>query len=258
MFLIKIGGSVITNKRELYTYRKDVVLRLAVELALSEKSFVLVHGAGSYGHIIADETNLGVVDFSKEMLMPMAQVQMDVRRLNLKFMQDLKDAGLPVVSMPPGAMLTCSDGKIKEFDASLFKRYSKMGFNPVTFGDVVLDDERGHVIISGDQIMEVLLDSMEFEKVAFIADVDGIFTSNPALDKDAELLEKVRPDQIDELCTNVHVSDVTGGMRNKLEAMACMAKKGVDVHLLNGTIAGRLEKFLKGEHIIGTVMEGQK
>ena len=55
MILIKLGGSVITDKNRPLTARLDVVQRLAYEIAACEEKVVLIHGGGSFGHIKAAE-----------------------------------------------------------------------------------------------------------------------------------------------------------------------------------------------------------
>jgi len=58
MILIKLGGSIITGKAEYRAFNKDTVSRLADEISRSDKDVIIVHGAGSFGHIIAKENHL--------------------------------------------------------------------------------------------------------------------------------------------------------------------------------------------------------
>src|SRR3989442_3561614 len=59
MLLVKLGGSVITVKSKYRTLRGPDLSRLARELAAGAgPDTVLVHRAGSYGHILAAEHGL--------------------------------------------------------------------------------------------------------------------------------------------------------------------------------------------------------
>jgi isopentenyl phosphate kinase len=58
MFIIKIGGSVITNKAIQDSFKKDVLDNLAQQIKKSKKDIIIVHGAGSFGHILAKKYNL--------------------------------------------------------------------------------------------------------------------------------------------------------------------------------------------------------
>ncbi|MCR3883118.1 MAG: uridylate kinase, partial [Methanothrix sp.] len=63
--ILKIGGSVLTDKARLESARFEVVERIAAEIAGAGEGLILVHGAGSFGHIHAK--NFGLVEmFSPE------------------------------------------------------------------------------------------------------------------------------------------------------------------------------------------------
>lgn len=51
--IVKLGGSVITNKANPDTYRRAVTERIASELAPYTRNLILVHGTGSYGKPLA-------------------------------------------------------------------------------------------------------------------------------------------------------------------------------------------------------------
>ncbi|MEM4221902.1 MAG: hypothetical protein QW097_00515 [archaeon] len=56
MQIIKLGGSVITDKKTYLSFREPVVKNIAKVLKKawdSGENFILVHGAGSFGHIKA-------------------------------------------------------------------------------------------------------------------------------------------------------------------------------------------------------------
>ena len=59
--LLKLGGSVITDKTQPFTARTDVIERLAREIknALDERGddlqLIIGHGAGSFGHPLAEK-----------------------------------------------------------------------------------------------------------------------------------------------------------------------------------------------------------
>src|SRR2546423_11041675 len=53
MLLVKLGGSVLTEKARLRTPRRAAIRRLAAELASVRQPLLIVHGARSYGHILA-------------------------------------------------------------------------------------------------------------------------------------------------------------------------------------------------------------
>ncbi|HEC89681.1 MAG TPA: kinase, partial [Thermoplasmatales archaeon] len=56
MFVIKIGGSIITDKSKLGVYREYTMDALAEKM--QNRKILLVHGAGSFGHILAEKYQL--------------------------------------------------------------------------------------------------------------------------------------------------------------------------------------------------------
>src|SRR2546426_9297157 len=69
MLLVKLGGSVITVKSKYRTLRGPDLSRLAREIAAgADHETVVVHGAGSYGHILAAKHRLADGDKGPEQL----------------------------------------------------------------------------------------------------------------------------------------------------------------------------------------------
>lgn len=55
MKIIKFGGSAITYKSDFESINEDALQRLCRELATVTGRYVLVHGAGSFGHYQAKQ-----------------------------------------------------------------------------------------------------------------------------------------------------------------------------------------------------------
>ncbi len=257
MILIKLGGSVITRKDEYKTFRESTMNRLAREISRSDQQVILVHGAGSYGHIMASQYGLqdGVKDSSQ--IPGFCKVMADVRELNLKVIRSMNEQGLPASSIPPSSCAELDNGELASLDTDKFRRYLDIGITPTTFGDVVLDRSRGFGISSGDQLIEFLAREFNPEKVVFCSDVDGIFTSDPSRDPDAELIGELSRDILEGLPRTKKYVDVTGSVFGKIESMLNLAPFCDECMIINGNAEGRLEAFLEGKDVIGSkVLEG--
>ncbi|MCU0861408.1 MAG: isopentenyl phosphate kinase [Methanomassiliicoccales archaeon] len=254
--LVKLGGSVITDKSSYRCFDQGSADRLAREIASSGERALLVHGAGSFGHVLAAEHRLQKGYLDQGQLAGLSKVQLDVRDLNLMVMRSLDRAGVHGVSLPPGAMGLMEGGELKDLDLGLFRRYLDLGLTPVTFGDVVLDSRRRFGICSGDQLMYLLAKEFRPERIVFCADVDGIFTSDPALEPGARLVEEVDRRTLEDLPRTSRVADVTGSIYAKVEFMLRLAELGQETMVINGRAPGRLEAALKGEKVKGSVVLG--
>lgn len=256
MMLVKLGGSVITDKTRYLTFRVDVLTRLVKEIVSAGQDVVLIHGAGSFGHVLASKHRIQDGYTNDSQVPAAAKVMEDVRDLNLRVMRVLNEGGLPSASLPPSAVATLKSGKLDVLDVNLFRRYLEVGISPVTFGDVALDSERRFGICSGDQLMERLAREFRPERVIFVSDIDGVFTADPASDPDARLMETVDRATLDSLPRTQRCADVTGSIFGKIETMLRIASWGGDAVVLNGHAPGRLEAALRGEAVKGTRVRG--
>ena len=256
MILIKLGGSIITDKTQYRTFRRDTVARLASEIANSGKKTVIVHGAGSFGHIVAKENAIMEGYRSPEQVPAAARVMADTRELSGMVVEELLKAGIPAVSVPPGSCFVLDGGKLVIENREVIDRLLELGIIPVMFGDVCTDRARGFSIVSGDQIMERLCEMLSPEEVVFVSDIDGLYDHNPKTDKKARMYGLVNKETLAGLDSASDVDDVTGGIRGKIESMLRMTDSKRKCILVNGDVPGRLLSLLKGEIVTCTTAEG--
>lgn len=252
MILVKLGGSVITDKSELRSFREATVRRLAEEIREAGKSIILVHGAGSFGHPLAMKFQLHLGRKNDDQLRGFSEVLLDVRDLNLRVMRVFHERGISCASLPPSAMVLLDDGRLTRMQHDLFESYLEIGLMPVTFGDVCLDVTRGFSICSGDLLMESLAAHFRPDRIIFCADVDGIFTRDPNLYPDAKLLEYIDGETLKSLPRTERCADVTGSIFGKIEAMIRMSSFTDECLVINGKVEGRLKSALLGEEVIGS------
>jgi isopentenyl phosphate kinase len=258
MFLVKLGGSVITVKGEGHYLepRPDAMRRLAAELAPHAKNLVLVHGAGSYGHTLAAKHALRQGHKDGTQLAAVGRVQRDVRVLNTMVLGVLHEAGIPASPVAPSDVARYADGVPEKFHSNPFEDYLRLGMVPVTFGDVVRDTKRGFTIASGDDLLLDLAKAFRPDLTVAVTSSDGVYTANPKTVEGAQLLERADTASLDSIDFNSFGGgDATGSMREKLEKMVQVA-----VHtkrtLIIGDAPGRLAGALAGRDVRGTVVVG--
>jgi len=254
MRLVKLGGSVITEKARPMAFRAQVTRRLARELAPSMgQGLVVVHGAGGFGHVRAAEYDLANGLREEGQDMGVAIVQRDVRDLNIRVIDALLEAGIPAVSVPAGSFLELEDGRMARFDAVPFQRAIARGLVPVTFGDVLMDTERGVSIASGDLLMASLAAVLRPSMSVFVTRVDGVFDGDPD-DPGSALLETVSPDGagVAGRSAGDGVADVTGSMGGKLAEAFQVAASSDETWIIGGGRPGRLRALLEGRRVKGT------
>ncbi len=256
MILIKLGGSVITDKTQYRAFRQDVAQRLANEIADAGERCMIVHGAGSYGHVMAHRHSLAEGAGGKDRSKGLAKVSQDVRDLNLKIMEELNRAGMGCISIPPSASAMMDDGALVDIGLEHYHRYLDLGLTPVTFGDVCLDQTKGFGICSGDRLMTFLAEEFHPRRIVFCSDVDGIFDRDPFSDDEAILLDIVDEGTLNQLCRTSRYTDVTGSIHGKLEQMLAMARFTQECQVVNGLMPSRLADAIIGKCVTGSKVRG--
>lgn len=256
MKLIKLGGSIITDKSEYRKFNRETVARLCREIKESGQPALIVHGAGSFGHILAKKYALNNGNESPEQIPAFAQVCYDVRDLDSMIVKELNDSGIPAVSMPPGSCFVMENRKLIIENPEVMKRFVDLGIIPVMFGDVVTDRKLGFAILSGDQIMERLTEIFDIDTVVFVSDIDGLYDDDPKNNPDAKMYRDVDPAILESVKSEISVDDVTGGVYEKMMAMLRMCSDGRECILINGNAEGRLLSVLKGDDTVCTRARG--
>ncbi|MDR0198202.1 MAG: kinase, partial [Methanomassiliicoccaceae archaeon] len=221
------------------------------EIKESGKDVMIVHGAGSFGHVIAKEYDLQKGHVRDDQIHAAAKVSLDVRELNIMVVSELMNAGISAVAVPTGSCFMM-DGDELLVDTEILRGYARLGMIPVMSGDVVLDRKRGFGICSGDAVMKVLADIFSPERIIFVSDVDGLYDRDPKVSKDAKLIGNVNADVLARIPSEMTVADVTGGVRSKMGLMLDMCADGRDCILVNGTVHGRLHSLLIGRDVVCT------
>lgn len=258
--VVKLGGSVLTWKREREALRPKVLADLARQLATAPGPLVVLHGAGSFGHPAARRFRLAEAPAPdarrNERSRGAAVVGREVRRLHGSVLHALVDAGVSPWSLPAASAGRNRAGVLSKFDAAAFSDALEGGVTPVSFGDVVRDEAWGFSILSADTIAVTLARELAAARVLFVSDVAGVF--EPDAKGRRVAVPRVTRELVDRLRPSEGVADVTGGIRAKAEAMLAIAEGGSDVGLISGLSDGALSRALRGERVYGSWVEGTR
>ena len=241
--VLKIGGSILTDKSKELTARPDEIRRVAEEIASCPDDVVLVHGAGSFGHFPAKKYGLPH-EFNRAGL---RVTHSCVAKLCEKVVEALSLAGVDCLPVHPLSCLLLRDGRIHSFFMEPIKEMLQNGIMPVLHGDVAMDATRKAGIVSGDQLVPYLAKALAAEIVAMGFDKDGVLVSGRTLPM---VTRQMLPDIEYALGGSAGV-DVTGGMRGKLLELLDLADLGIDSMIFNAGMEGNIARALKGE-CVGT------
>jgi isopentenyl phosphate kinase len=258
--LLKLGGSLITDKAREESPRREVIGRLAGEIARAtagaEAPFALVvaHGSGSFGHVAARRHGIGRGPLSAEQLAGACSTQERAAALHRIVVAALLEAGARPFSIAPSSCVVAAAGRPVEIAVEPLLLALKRGLLPVLYGDVVLDRDWGASICSTERLFRLLprpLQSGGFKirRAVWLGETDGLW------DAAGRTVPRVTAATFAGALEAIGAAagtDVTGGMRHRLETALELAGQGIPSLLANGLTPGLLEPALRDEKVTGT------
>jgi isopentenyl phosphate kinase len=253
--LLKLGGSLITEKSRAETPRLEVIARLAGEIARAarETSVRLVagHGSGSFGHMAARESGIAGGLHSPDQLPGVSRTQERAAALHRLVIQTLEEAGALPFSLAPSSCMVAAGGRVAVFHDEPLLLALERGLLPVLYGDVVLDRERGVSIYSTETVFDAVARRLlerghSVRRALWLGETDGLY------DVQGRTIPRVSAADVLDAVGDPSGTDVTGGMRHRIESALELARLGVPSVLINGLRAGELERALRGEAVQGT------
>lgn len=266
--VIKFGGGLITNKSQMCTPELEIidnlvsVVKQCIDIGLR---VIIVHGAGSYGHLRAKywRLNEGLIidgNFTPQLdcnsqKEAVSIVRNDMLTLNKIIVESFQKHGLSTTSLPPHKWAKNTGSNFSGDIKSIFKSNSNV---MISFGDVVECDVGEFGILSGDDlVVRICQDIPNVSKLVFaIGGVDGILRRPPEVANKDDLIERWSPNVE---FSGVHYTeiDVTGGIGLKAARGAEVAAMGIDVFIVNGEYPERLFNACRGFPTIGTQIFSQ-
>lgn len=255
VILIKLGGSVITNKDTPYKARIGRIKRLAKEIKSSGvSSLVLAHGSGSFGHTSALKYGGKKGYVSK---WGVAKVARDAMEINRIVMDIFIEEGLPAISLRPMSMILTSEGKLKKDLFEIVEETLNQGLIPVVYGDVIWDKKWQSTIFSGEKTLNeisvhLLKKGYRIDKIIQVGETDGVY------DLKGNTIPLINKDNWSKIKTYLFEdkrADVTGGMKHKIENALKIAKSGIYTFLINGNKNNQLSDSILGKSVKGTFIK---
>jgi isopentenyl phosphate kinase len=256
--ILKIGGSVITDKSRELAARTAEMNRLAEELKKADvQNLIIVHGGGSFGHPLAQKYAIKEGLKEANQIVGFAETHHVMTVLNGLFMDALVWHNIPAVSVTPSSCIITENGRIKCFEIAPLALLLKMGFLPVLYGDAVLDTKLGFTILSGDQIVAYIATKFNAKRIIMGVDVDGLYDADPKIKKNAKMFKHLALEELKKLKNfgKPTACDVTGGMFGKMAELLPAIERGISVVIVNASKPNYIYKVLKGESVEGTLIE---
>jgi isopentenyl phosphate kinase len=243
MILIKLGGSIITNKKKPLTPNLSAINKIASQLKKIKEPFAVVHGGGSFGHYwsVKYDMHTKPAKYNKK---GVSVVKNSMVELNKIILDSFLKNNLNPYCLPPTDFMIGNRPDQKKIKA--IAKIAKAGLVPVSFGDVMWYGENKFYILSGDKIMGILSRVLKPRLVIFVLNVDGVYSDM----KTKKLLHEIKGEKT--VITKVGM-DVTGGMSRKIDEATSISKSGTRVFLVNGNKPSRIVDAIRMGKFEGTL-----
>lgn len=248
LILLKLGGSAITKKESAGVVDTQRLRFLADVIgARRDKRMAIIHGAGSFGHPEAQKYRIqNGVDARN--LEGVFVTHSAVRHLNEMVVDALRSGGSEAVGIHPLSSAFARDGRLVSLECRPLSKMMDLGIVPVLHGDVVFDAVKGATIVSGDQLVQYLGQTLNFSRIGLATDVPGILDHG-------RVIPLISPRNVESIIIgDAEATDVTGGMRGKVEEMLRLARAGVPSEIFHVDKTG---DFLDGKPHGGTTITGE-
>jgi isopentenyl phosphate kinase len=211
--VLKLGGSVITEKNSPETVDTDALSHAADAISAADHDIVLVHGGGSFGHHHAAEYGVTTTEGTRD-AEGVNAIHNAMTRLSQHVVSALTDRGVPAVPVRPLSVATRDSNGTLTFPTDQIQRLLSEGFVPVTHGDVVAHADAGATVLSGDELVVALAPAVDATRIGVCSTVPGV------LDDDGEVIPRIGSfDAVSELLGGSDSTDVSGGMAGKVASL---------------------------------------
>ncbi|HAX70495.1 MAG TPA: isopentenyl phosphate kinase [Anaerolineales bacterium] len=258
--LLKLGGSLITDKDKPYTPRLDKLAELASEIKAAMEAnphlqLILGHGSGSFGHVAAKKHGTRDGVHTREQWHGFAEVRFQAAELNRFVMESLIQAGIPAISFPPSSSMISDNRRVTHHNVLAIRKAMGVRLLPVIYGDVAFDEALGGTILSTEDVFKFLVEQFSPSRILLAGIEAGVWEDFPARTK---LVKQIQAADYEAMRSGIKGSastDVTGGMKAKVEEMLALIQtnRHLTAQIFSAEENGFLARALQGENV-GTLL----
>lgn len=247
MILIKLGGSIITNKEKPLSPKPKAIDKIIKNIKKIHEPIIVVHGGGSFGHYwsVKFDMHTKPASYSPK---GVSIVKNSMIELDKIILDSFLKNRLNPYSIPPTDFMFGNKPISKKIHE--IEKISRSNLIPITFGDALWYGNKKSFILSGDKIMTIFAKILKPRLSIFVLNEDGLYSDL----KSKKLIREVKNQK---LSITENSMDVTGGMTRKVQEATKISRFGLDVFFVNGNKPERIAKAVNGKKFEGTLFRGK-
>jgi isopentenyl phosphate kinase len=257
LIYLKLSGKLMSDTNERFMLRREVVVRLAQEVAEVQAcqpnlQLVLGHGAGAFGRNAMQSSGIEG-QAGHQPAAALAAISAATAALNAAVRAIFLEAGVPVVSLAPSASAFVEDGRLTRWALAPVDHLLTWGAVPLVYEDMVLSDSGEVRLLSVETLFQELAAHRTPERIILLEDLEQ--ASFDEYQDDVEL--SLFPDQhvgrhwppMQMTWDDGRLGDGRHDPSQARSELLTLIKAWpeIPVHLVNGMQPGIVAQFL-GEH----------
>ncbi len=253
--VVKLGGSAITNKSKDCTPNIPVIQHAIEQLARYKPPVILLHGGGSFAHPLVTRSKLNIGFVEETQAIAVSETELNLDQLTRIIGASLLLNKKPFVPLHPMAFVTMRDGRVNRCFLDPIRKSLKLGLTPLVHGDLAFDETRGWGVLSADKLATLFGTRLRVDRVLFGCDVDGVYSRNPKMSNEAELMTEITSSNGSSLIRNLGrepSDDASGGMLGKATEALQIARRGKESIVFNLKRRNALSDVLDGRWTVCT------
>lgn len=254
--VVKIGTSNVTHEEtgEINLLKLDKLAMVLSDIRKRGKDVLLV----SSGAIGAGRTALGIKEKPTELPIKQACAAVGQARL-MNIYQKMFSEYNQMIAQLMVTKHTLTNDISRQNAQNTLRELFDMGVIPIlNENDPVSTDQiLNEVFGDNDTLSAIVAELVDADLLILLSDIDGLYTDNPKVNKDAKFIECVEADSLEEtsdFAKGASTTWGTGGMVTKIEAAKIATKAGIDMIICNGQDVVDVSRILDGKNI-GTVFK---
>jgi isopentenyl-diphosphate delta-isomerase len=256
ILILKLGGSLLTDKNKPFSIRKEVVENTVKQIIKANKKLIIIHGGGSFGHPVAKTYKIskGLNPLIENQILGLAETHDAMNNLNSHVINVFIEERFPVISLQPSSIFIKNGNEIHITSIEPIISALDLGLVPILYGDIILDKHGNFSILSGDRIIVELckyIKKYNVSKVIFAIEKDGILVIDEKDQNKMKLALELTPSDLNNLNLAAldKKIDVTGGIRGKIESIKQICRLNVPVQIVNGLVDDNILKAITNQKI---------
>ena len=252
LFILKLGGSLLTDKTKPKSIRHDILNQVTQEIVDADEKLILIHGGGSFGHPIAKKYKIsdGIDKKIVNQILGLTETHYTMNKLNSIIFKSFLKKSYPCLPIQTSSSFIQDNQQITSHTIKIIETTLDLDILPILYGDILLDSSGSFSILSGDHIIYLLcrdLQRYKVSKVIFAMDIDGIYIKDENEENEYKLAKIIYKNELQnlELANLENKIDVTGGIRGKIKAIEKILEFKIPIQLINGLIEGYIYSALK-------------